>query len=527
MEEELQDKPAKSLGYYWEILCHRRWVIGGAALLVWLLAMEATWILPPKYRSQALILAEPQRVPAQLVPPNVSIDPQDYLQSLSQQIFNRARLLRLMDEHHLYTNVSDPDVRVSCMRKDIALETVKPAEGSGKPEMTAFTMSYSADRPRLAQQVAEQLTSFLIQDSLQNQQQLSETTTEFLQNQMKQAAKDLADQEVQVKEFRSRHLGELPEQLQSNLQILAGLQSQLQASSDGLNRADQQEVYLTSLIEHYKAAGVRAVGAAPPNSAAAPLTVDEQLDVLREQLANASTHYTPNHPDVLRLKRQMAALEKGKQQLDQQPKSGKASSAVTAIDVHAMPILQLQSQLRATELEISSRKTEVANLESKIHSYQERLNQTPVREQELAAITRSYDQARTNYQSLLAKAQQSELATNLQRQQQGDQFRVLDPPSLPLRQYFPNRLVFCLGGLGAGLVVGAAIILGREAIDPRIYREEDVAEATPIAVLSTVPPLPTAEEKYALSRLRRFEWIAASVIVVAVSLVTLVTFLRG
>ena len=528
MEDKLQEKPGKSLADYWTVICHRRRLVVVAALLTWLLAVAASWMLPARYRSEALILAEQQRVPAQLVPPNVSIDPQEYVQSLSQQVFSRSRLLRIMDQYHLYEGIRDPDVRVDRMRHEVGLEAVKPTLRSpgDKPQMTAFTLSFSAGDPHLAQQVTEQLTSFLIEDSLQNQQQLSENTTGFLQDQLKQAAKDLADQEQQMKDFRTKSLGELPEQLQSNLQILSGLQTQLSAANDALNRAEQQKVYLTSLIEQYKAAGVRTGAASGGGSTAGSMTIDQQLDRLHEQLADAQARYTPNHPDVIRLQQQIAATEKLKQQ---QAKTGKpASSGATAAEVQAMtPMLQLESQLKATDMEIANRKREVAALEGQIGGYQGRLNQTPVREQELASVTRNYEQAKTNYQSLLAKAQQSGLATSLQRQQQGDQFRVLDPPTVPMRPYFPNRLIFCLAGLGAGLGVGLVLSLGLEALDPRIYREEDLQDAKTAPVLAAIPPLPTAAELRSHARFRRLEWATVSLILVTVSAVTLFTFLRG
>lgn len=529
MEEALQEKPARSLSDHWVVLRHRRWQAVGVTTLVWLLVVAASWVLPPRYRSETLILAERQSVPAQLVPPNISADPQDYVQSLSQQIFSRSRLLRLMDQHNLYQDLQDPEARVDRMRKDIALEAVKPAGGRGdNPALTAFTLSASAANPRLAQQVVVQLTSFLIEDSLQRQQQLSETTTDFLQDQLKQAAKNLTDQEQQLKDFRSRALGELPEQLQSNMQILAGLQSHLQASDDALNRAEQQKVYLTSMLGQYQAAGVRG-GETGGSSSAIPLTLDLQLKKLRDQLAETSARYTQNHPDVVRLKQQIAAMDKLKEQFAGQNKSDNvAPSDTTAAGFQAMkPMLELESQLRATNLEISNRKSEIANLEGKIQSYQGRLNLTPIREQELTAVTRNYDQARTNYQSLLAKAEQSELATNLQRQQQQDQFRVLDPPRLPLRPYFPNRLIFCLAGIGAGLVAGLAVALGLEALNPRVYREEDLSEDASAPVLATVPPLPTPEELRTHVWFRRAEWLAAALIVVTVSAVTVFTFLRG
>ena len=114
---------------------------------------------------------------------------------------------------------------------------------------------------------------------------------------------------------------------------------------------------------------------------------------------------------------------------------------------------------------------------------------TPVREQQMAGLTRDYEQSRKNYEQLLAKRDQSEMATDLEKQQEGERFRVLDPPNTPQKPFSPNRLKLALIGLAAGLMVGVAVLVGAETVDDSIYSKEELAAILSAPVLAEIPPL--------------------------------------
>ena len=123
------------------------------------------------------------------------------------------------------------------------------------------------------------------------------------------------------------------------------------------------------------------------------------------------------------------------------------------MDIKDQPqLLQLQSQLQANQIEIKNHEQMIADLKSKINDYQARLNQEPVREQQLADLTRGYDQSKATYDELLKKKNESAMATSMELLQQGERFRMIDPPSLPIKPSFPNRLKFC--GIGLRRWVG-------------------------------------------------------------------------
>ena len=507
MAEELEDEPQEKPDFnaYLGMARRRCWHFAAPAFVCWLLVTAAGWIIPPNYRSGTLILVEQPTVPQQYVVPNISGDLQNRMDSITQQILSRTRLERIIEKLNLYPKERarlTPDDVVERMRKDIDIELVRSPER--EQQLTAFNVYFCAHKPAVAQQVTNELTDLFISENLEVRQQLSENTTQFLQSQLDEARSSLTEQEKRLREYKDRYLGELPGQLQSNLEILAGLQSQLQAEQDSLGRAKQQHAYLESLIAQYQSVvpSIKPGDEAPVGLPA----IDQELDRLRAQLTDLSSRYTEKHPDVRKLKEQIAKTEKMKQQiaadLNAKSKGGAKSDipdtlAQSYSDVGRIsPMIEVQSQLKANQLEIANRQESVKQLQAKIAEYQGRLNQTPVREQQLSDLSRDYDQSKANYESLLAKKNQSELATNLEKRQEGEHFRILDPPSLPTRPYSPNRFKLSCIGLFAGLVVGGAVAAGAEIADDRVYSDKELHKLIPAEVLVEIPPLPTiAEEK--------------------------------
>lgn len=517
MPEVLDDASLEKTDWkkYWQVLNRRRWWLILPAFGVWLAVWAVAWFLPAVYRSETVILVEQQRVPEQYVVPNVATDLQDRLQNMSQQILSRTRLLKIMDDFNLYPKIRGRvtgDELIERMRKDIQVELVQASNRSGA--LSAFKVAYLSNSPALAQKITSQLTSLFISENLKARKEQSEQTTDFLANQLEEAGRGLAQQEAKVKEFKSQYLGQLPEQVQSNVQILAGLQGQLQQETDLLGKAKQQSVYLETLKTQW-----HALEKTLPNApgAVSPPVLDQELERLHRQLEELSSHYTDRHPDVKKLRDQIAKTEKLKQQMEASlaaaPPSETKDNAPRPSSPADMQILssrmEVESQIKANGVEIENRQQSILDLQRRIGEYQARLNMTPVREQQLAGLTRDYEQSRKNYEQLLAKRNQSEMATDLEKEQEGEQFRVLDPPNLPQKPYSPNRLKLDLIGLIAGLLVGATVLVGGELADDRIYSREELAEIVSVPVLTDIPPLMTPLEQQ--QQLRR-GWLQAVVI---------------
>jgi polysaccharide biosynthesis transport protein len=538
MLDEEEIKPSRSLDEYWAMARRRRWYLILPAFACWAVAWAGSWLVQSTYQSDALILVEQQKVPEQYVVPNVTVNLQDRLQSMTQQILSRTRLQSTVNRFHLYethrqglfARAEDP---IEQMRNDIKIELV---EAPGHPgQLTAFKIRYSAGSPQLAQQVNSELTSLFIDENLKSQQQLSESTTSFLQTQLAEARAKLEEQEAKVRAFKAQHFGNLPTQVESNVQILSGLQTQLQSTQHAIDAASQQKLYLESLQQEYQT--VQASLDNGNSTDASPDTLNRDLSDAREKLQEARLRYTEDHPDVVKLKDRVARLEKLKQDTDaaiaaaekpQKPATDVDPGAAANVQRGATSaMMQVQSQLKANRLEIENYRQRAQKIESDIAVYQARLNLTPATEQELADISRGYEESKLNYNSLLQKQNQSQLATSLEQRQQGEQFHILDPPSLPARPSSPNHLIISMGGLALGLGMGAALVALLELINVRVRHEKDLEDVIPLKVLVGIPHLDVPGEDRSRVLFRRMEFGAAVLMASFIVVGTLFAFYKS
>lgn len=523
MSEDIEERTSQpfDFGRLLDIARRRHMQFLIPLFLGWLVVWGSSWFLQARYKSGTLILVEEPTMPKNYVVPNVNDDLQGRLQSISQQILSRTRLLLIVDNLNLYNGKDQakltPDDKVERMRKDIDIDLVRDRDNS----INAFKISFSASSPLIAQQVTGKLTHLFIDENLKVREQQSEDTTHFIQSQLETARDTLAKQEAKIRDFQAAHQGELPTQQTTNLQILSGLQAQFQSEQDALNNAKQQRVYAQTLVDQYRTLQMSTRHTADGSPSGLP-GIDAQLDKLKSQLAELSSHYTDNYPDVQRLKREIAKAEKNRDNVIASLKSKPADpeaadSSHDAIDpTESAPLLQLQGQLRASQNEIVNREQAIADLKSRIGEYQRRLNSEPASEQQLAELTRGYDQSKANYDDLLKKENASQMATSMEHLQQGERFTMLDPPTLPLKPAFPNRLKFCAMGFAAGIFLGALVVGVMEFLDDRLHSDQEIKKLLTTAVISEVPEiLTTADEQHTRRRLI-FGWVMAVLIFVSI-----------
>ncbi|HLJ41026.1 MAG TPA: GNVR domain-containing protein [Candidatus Acidoferrales bacterium] len=539
VDELQQDEKTRGIEEYWSVVRRHRWLILLSIFVCWGLVWGIGWLLPATYQSDALILVDQQKVTSDLVPPNVTVGLQDRLESMTQRILSRTQLQVIIDRYHLYPKHNSlsamfgPTDPVDQMRKDIKIE---PVQVPGHNEqLTAFKIYYTGPSPELAQQVNSELTSAFINENMTSQQQLSQATTSFLASELSDARAKLEEQEAKVRAFKATHMGDLPDQLQSNVQILSGIQNQLQSTQQALDRAQQQRLYLQSIIQQYQSVQTDLGNG---DSAETPPALDKELRDLRTQLAAERAQYTDNYPDVVALKDQIAKTEKLKKQIEGEiatnQKSGKGSNNAGADMAGAdfqngapTPMMQIQSQLKANQLEIQGYQKLERQLEGRVAEYQARLNMTPVTEQALADVSRGYQESQKNYDSLLAKQAQSQLATNLEDRSQGEQFRLLDPARLPDKPASPNHVLLSLGGLILGIAVGVGLTALFEVTDARVRDEEDLEGLVAARVLVGIPRISTPKEDLDRIRMRWMGRAAAVVVVLLIVAGNIYAFYKG
>ncbi len=326
----------------------------------------------------------------------------------------------------------------------------------------------------------------------------------------------------------------MPSQEASNIQILSGLQAQLQNEQDTLNSAKQQRIYLQTLIEQYRSLhpSSRTADGTPTSLSA----IDQELDRLRSKLVDLSSRYTDHYPEVENLKDEIAKTEKRRGVLVAELKAtgngarqlGDSSGGRDAGDPSQnSPQLQLQGQLQANQAEIANREQAIAGLKARVNGYQDRLNTAPTREQQLADLTRGYDQSKANYDDLLKKQNESSMATSMEQMQQGERFSMLDPPTLPLKPDFPNRLKFCGIGFGVGLVFGLIVVGGLEVMDNRLHSEKEIKTLLSVAVIAEIPEIVSPSDERTNKNKILLGWAVAAVVLAAILAGSAISYLCG
>jgi polysaccharide chain length determinant protein (PEP-CTERM system associated) len=466
-------------------ILRRRWIlITVLAVVGGPLAYGVSRLLPNRYTSQTLVLIEQPTVPADFVKPVVSTEINERLASMQEEILSRTRLEPIIHKFGMYANdVNRVPVEelVARLQKSIQVTPVQPMAETQSQALPGFHIIVTLDNPRTAQEVCATVTSMFIEENLRLRQQRSEDTTQFLAQQLVDAKGKLDAQDARLAEFKSRYIGSLPDEEQGNLNLLMGLTSQLDAATQALARAQQDKSFAESMLTQQVAAWQAT------QTGANPETMDAQLTALQTQLANLQARYTDDYPDVVKTKNQIAALQKkmGDSESPKATGSGKATKSAA----EPAQVAQLRAQVHTTDQVIAEKTKEQEKIQQSIKLYQERVQSSPAVEQQYKELTRDYQTALDFYNDLLKKRDQSAMAAELERHQEGENFSILDPANLPDKPSFPNRPMFALGGLAGGLALGIAIAFFQESRDSSFRSERDVELALRLPVLAMVPAI--------------------------------------
>lgn len=481
-----------SMDDYLAMLRRRLKVILIPALLAPLAGFLISFAFPPKYTSQSLILVEEQKVPEGYVKPVVTEDIGQRIATMEQQVLTRNRLQPMIDRLGLAKGRS-VDEAVDEIRANISIEQVetdltpptaggttkkkKPGQASTVP---GFYVNFTARSPKEAQDICSGLTSMLLEENLKLREAVAQSTTDFLSRQLEQAKRDIDDQDSKLAAFKKQYMGQLPGDEENNLKILMGLNSQLDANTQSLNRAQQDKSYTESLLAQQLAAWKST------QSATNPLTLEQQLASLQSQLITLQARYTDDHPDVVKTKADITEVKRKLDELNsaaaQNPQANDKASGSEPPEIR-----QLRLQVHQYDQVIAQATRDQQRLQEQIRAYQGRVALSPAVEEQYKLLTRDYDTAQKFYNDLLAKKSESAMQTDMERGQQGEQMRLLNPANLPDSPSFPNRWLFSGGGLGAGLALGLGLALWMELRDKSIRTEQDVLAAMELPMLVSLP----------------------------------------
>lgn len=469
---------------YKAIIRRRKWLLIIPAISLSVIAYAVSLFLPARYKSETVVLVEPPAVSPDVVKPMVAGDTNQRLATMREEILSRTRLQQIIEKFNLY---KEEDVTrrpmeelVARLRTSIDVSAVRPMDRTNANGLPGFTIDVTSSQPYLAQQICTEITSMFLQENVIITERHADDATEFLTKQLQDAKAKLDDQDAKLAEFQRRYMGSLPEEAQSNLGMLGGLSSQLESVTQSLNRAQQDKVFLESSLSQQIAASKLSQTGANPD------TLAHQLSTMQDQLQALRARYTDDHPDVIKLKREIGQLQ---QKIQEEAADTQKTSDANRIGLplETPQIMQLRAQLHQVDATIRDRSAEQSRLQQDIRRVQGKLELAPAVAQQYKALTRDHQTALNIYNDFLKKQSDSEVARDLLRRQQGEQFRVLDAPSLPQQPTFPNRPLFGLGGLVSGLGLGFALAFVLETQDTTLRTDRDVEHFTKLPTLALIP----------------------------------------
>ena len=509
---------------YLEIALRRKWYIIIAFMCSIFISFGVYKYLPKVYKATTLILVQPQRVPESYVRATITDSMVNRLNTISQEILSRTRLEHVIQEFNLYSELRSKvpmEGIVEMMRKAIEIKVQK--EPQNERTTNSFSISFEGGEARTVMMVTNKLTSLFIEENLKVRESQAEGTSQFISKELLGIEDRLKQTEQDIRNFKERHMGQLPQQLDANLRILERLQQQVKTTNENIKAAEDRSMLLQNMIEQLKTRELslreqfsvqrgprRNLSSSPEDQSGERIPENllvTQLNNLRKDLASAQSRYKETHPDVRDLKKKIADLEPRVKELSEKQEAEREARLRARLEAsqgivteESLPpvlpdpaterlLAQYIEQYNGVLLEVRRLREEEKGLKEQMVLYQKRIEEAPKREQELVLLSRDYDLLKTNYQSLSDKNIQAQMSENLERKQQGEQFKILDPARLPEKPIKPDRNKILLMGAVIGLVSGLGLTWFRESLDQSFHTVSDMESYLEIPVLAIIPNL--------------------------------------
>lgn len=472
-----------------------------SSLLLAICGIAGVSLMPNVYRATTTILVDPQKIPERYVSSTVTSDPNERLNTLTQQVLSASRLQEIIDKDNLYPEMRGKKSReevLDYMRAKTTIE-LKQAPEQG---LSSFSIAYEDQDRSIVAKIANQLAFSFIDWNLKARQQQALGTTQFLSTELDEAKKSLEEQEGALEAFRMRHSGATPDQLNVNLQTLSRLQADVQSTTDAISRLDQERILLTQV---------------KPTEVRDTSSLSERGRLLQEkrrlegELWNLKRQFTDTYPDVVIVKEQ---LKDANARLATMPEPAADSGDSLDSDTKV--------RLALIDKETQRRKQQLATLQQQIGAYQGKVESVPALETQMAELTRNYEVSRQNYQSLLDKTFSAGMSEDLERKQQAERFTVLDPAKTPEKPIKPKRIPLMAGAIVLAFLLPSGVAIALHSLSGSIKSETELKGMLPlkIQVLGTIPPIANKID------LRRGRLVALRTFVLSVvACVALVVFL--
>ena len=526
------EKHSTDLSDYLAVLRRRKAQLIIPAVLIFLVAVGFAYGLPPIYQATATILIEQQEIPQDLVKSTITSYASEQIQLITKRVMTRENLLGIIKKYNLYPeerNAKDTSEIVSRMAKDIDIKMINadvedPGSGRSGRATIAFDITFDSRDPRAALTVVKDLVRLYLSENTRIRTQKATQTTDFLGEEANRLNKQIQDLEAKLAAYKEKNVGKMPELMQMNMALLQSSERDLEATRRDIASLEERKVYLESQLAQLQ-----------PNTGDSPAG---QLRKLQLQYLSESAIYEPNHPDLVRLRRQIAALRqqvglnddtsdlqaqylKVKSELDaakqkysdQHPEVIKLKKTLAALseelntakeksDNSAIPDIKpdnpayvsTQTQLEEAKISLKAAEEKSRRLQEKMAMYQSRLEQMPKIEQDVTGLKRSYDNAVAKYNDIKQKQLQARVAQQLEEENRGERFSLLEPPYVPSTPDKPNRIGILLLGIVLSFGGGITFASLSEYLDQTVRGAKSIMTLVGAPLLAAIPYIKNKED---------------------------------
>jgi len=548
-----------------------RWIT--VSLVIFLTGLSIAFGLPAVYSSSATILIEQQEIPQELVRSTVTSFADQRIQVISQRVMTRYNLLKIIRKYDLYKDEQEKEpleVVLANMRENIEMqmisaEVVDPRSGRPTVATIAFILKFYNKSAKLAQKVTNELVSLYLNENLRSRRQQATEAADFLEEGADKLNQIISDLEKKLAKFKQKNANQLPDLSQLNLKLLDRTDTGILEMERQVRAIEERKIYLESELAQmnpyatlYSENGERLLSSA------------DRLKSLKTKYISLSAIYAPDHPDLVKMKKQINALEietgdnvddtNNRRQLTEQKaeletqlvllretyaenhpgvqrlqrtlvKLGEALNDTPVIDsLLDQPVkkiradnpvyARLQTELAAAEAEHRAWLEKGDRLQALKRDYETRLARTPQVEMEYRGLMRDYENARIKYREMNAKKMEAQLGEVLETERKGERFTLIEPPQMPEEPVRPNRLAIVFLGLVFSLIGAGGTIVVSQSLDKTIRGIagiESLLGTSPLAVIPVIQG--EVEQRYKYQNI----WIAG-IGVLVFSVIAIATF---
>lgn len=556
MEEQTKD-----LRDYIDAFRRRRTLVLVIFMVLFIITLLAAFLWPPTYRSTATILIEEQAIPSDLVRSTITTYAWQRIQTISQRVMTRTTLIEIVDKHQLYQGkraFETTEEITERMRSDIKLEPVSadvidPRTRNPTTAMIAFKLSFDGDYPAVTQKVASELTTLYLNENIKSRTEKVAETYDFLTVEANKLNEQIAEYETQLATFKEKNANRLPELKDFNMQQMGRTEAELRDLQSEMRSLEERKAYIEAQLTQVQPSGPVFSSDGQP-----VLNTEARLKSMKTEYAVASAKYSPEHPDVIKLKREIEGLEKQTGPVSQHPEQakelaqlrGELAASREKYSADHPDVVRLTRQIEALEAGLKERpqlpersaaaekpdnpayialKTQLEGIEigmraaiaksdqlrGKLADYEKRILQTPQAEREYLNILRDYNNAREKYREIKAKQMEAQVGQELEKERKGERFSLIDPPQFPEEPIKPKRPVILLLGLIFSLASSFGYVVAAESLGNTVRRRSLAAELG-TELLSVIPYKETQEDIVRKIKTKKLIFTAAAVSLVVV-----------